>query len=121
MTRTYGGLYTNAHLRLNMTIYTQAKALRFDSPLEWFEGEGFGVSEAVVLWEGSRVMPIGTVKWFNDAKGYGFISREEGKDVFVHYSAIVADGYKSLAEGQRVEFEIITGPKGEQAANVRKI
>lgn len=67
-------------------------------------------------------MPSGTVKWFNDAKGYGFISREDGKDVFVHYTAIQSEGgYKSLAEGQRVEFEITTGPKGEQAVNVRKL
>jgi CspA family cold shock protein len=78
------------------------------------QGEGDGQ-------EGSYVMPIGTVKWFNDAKGYGFISREDGKDVFVHYSAIQADGYKSLAEGQRVEFEITPGPKGEQAVNVRRL
>ncbi len=70
--------------------------------------------------EGRTEMPTGTVKWFNDAKGYGFISREDGKDVFVHFSAINMDGYKSLSEGQRVEFDIISGPKGEQAANVRK-
>jgi cold shock protein len=62
----------------------------------------------------------GTVKWFNNAKGYGFIGREGGPDVFVHYSAISADGYKSLQEGDTVEFEIIQGQKGPQAANVSK-
>jgi CspA family cold shock protein len=63
----------------------------------------------------------GHVKWFNDAKGYGFIAREDGPDVFVHYSAIAGDGFRSLAEGQAVKFEINEGPKGLQAANVIKI
>ena len=62
----------------------------------------------------------GTVKWFNESKGFGFLSREGGPDVFVHYSAISGDGFRSLAEGQQVEFEITEGPKGLQAANVRK-
>jgi CspA family cold shock protein len=62
---------------------------------------------------------IGTVKWFNASKGYGFIEREGGPDVFVHFSAITMDGYKSLQEGQRVEFSIEKGPKGLQAANVQ--
>jgi CspA family cold shock protein len=61
------------------------------------------------------------VKWFNDAKGYGFIQAEAGEDVFVHYSAIQANGFKSLAEGDKVEFEVTTGPKGPQGANVRKV
>ncbi len=60
----------------------------------------------------------GTVKWFNAAKGYGFIQRDNGEDVFVHYSAIAADGYRSLEEGARVEFEVTRGPKGLAAANV---
>ena len=64
---------------------------------------------------------IGTVKWFNNQKGYGFIAHEGGKDVFVHYSAIGSEGYKSLAEGDKVEFSIEKGPKGPSAANVRKI
>jgi CspA family cold shock protein len=63
---------------------------------------------------------IGTVKWFNDAKGFGFISREGGPDVFVHFSAIEASGFKSLAEGDQVEFEVVQGQKGPQAADVKK-
>jgi cold shock protein len=65
-------------------------------------------------------MAQGQVKWFNDAKGYGFITQEGGEDVFVHYSAIQAQGFKSLAEGDKVEFEVTKGPKGLQASNVRK-
>lgn len=60
----------------------------------------------------------GTVKWFNDAKGFGFISAENGQDVFVHFSAIQGSGFRSLAEGAAVEFEVVQGPKGLQAANV---
>lgn len=66
-------------------------------------------------------MPKGTVKWFNSSKGYGFIAQEDGTDVFVHFSAIQGDGYKSLDEGQAVEFEVTQGPKGAQAENVTKI
>ena len=66
-------------------------------------------------------MVKGKVKWFNNQKGYGFITPESGSDVFVHHSAIQGNGYKSLDEGQAVEFEITTGPKGEQAQNVVKI
>ena len=63
----------------------------------------------------------GTVKWFNDKKGFGFISREEGDDVFVHHTSIQGEGFKTLSEGQSVEFEVQDGPKGPQAVNVRGV
>ncbi len=66
-------------------------------------------------------MEQGTVKWFNGAKGFGFIARENGEDVFVHFKAIIGDGYKTLSEGDKVQFEIEQGPKGLQAAKVQKI
>ena len=66
-------------------------------------------------------MAQGNVKWFNDQKGFGFISQEDGPDVFVHYSAIQTQGFKSLEEGQAVEFEVTEGPKGPQASNVRPL
>jgi len=65
-------------------------------------------------------MEVGTVKWFNRTKGFGFIEREEGEDVFVHYSAITMEGFKTLEEGEKVQFELVDGPKGLQAANVQK-
>lgn len=66
-------------------------------------------------------MVNGTVKWFNDAKGFGFLEQETGEDVFVHFSAIRGEGFKSLAEGDRVIFDVAKGPKGLQAANVMKL
>jgi CspA family cold shock protein len=65
-------------------------------------------------------MAKGKVKWFSNQKGYGFITRDDGKDVFVHYSAVSGEGYKTLEEGQEVEFDVTQGPKGEQATNVKK-
>jgi CspA family cold shock protein len=69
----------------------------------------------------SITMETGTVKWFNDAKGYGFISRQNGEDVFVHFSAIQANGFRSLQEGQQVQFDVVKGPKGWQAENVKGV
>ena len=66
-------------------------------------------------------MMNGTVKWFNDSKGFGFIARDDGQDVFVHHSAIQAQGFKSLSEGERVSFDVVDGPKGPSAANVVKL
>lgn len=66
-------------------------------------------------------MVNGTVKWFNDSKGFGFLSQESGEDVFCHFSAITGDGFKTLAEGDMVSFDVTKGPKGLQAANVKRI
>ena len=78
-------------------------------------------SVAILARQASSMRITGKVKWFNNAKGYGFIEREGGSDVFVHYSAISGNGFRSLEEGQAVEFEIVDGPKGPQAGNVTKI
>jgi CspA family cold shock protein len=79
-------------------------------------------NEAHEPWAGGYTMPeVGTVKWFNNDKGYGFIKRESGEDVFVHHSAIQASGYRTLNEGEKVEFDVKQGPKGLQAENVRRV
>lgn len=80
---------------------------------------GTGAARSGIWKEGNTLR--GTVKWFSDEKGFGFITREDGDDVFVHHSAIQADGYRSLKEGQAVEFDVQQGPKGAQAANVRAV
>ena len=77
-------------------------------------------SSSVVEVEGVKKMAQGTVKWFNDSKGFGFIAQDDGPDVFVHFSAITGEGFKSLVEGERVTFDVQDGPKGPQAANVQK-
>ena len=93
-------------------------------------GSGLGASDSLMLCsagfrltEKSKAVSKeqGTVKWFNASKGFGFIQRQSGEDVFVHFSAIVADGYKTLNDGQAVEFEVSKGPKGLQASNVQPL
>jgi cold shock protein len=82
---------------------------------------GFPAAARGTLGSVRRAIDVqGTVKWFNNSKGYGFIGRDDGPDVFVHYSAITGDGYRTLQEGDQVEFEVVQGPKGPQAANVSK-
>jgi len=78
------------------------------------------VSDKIKSTRRKNAMEKGTVKWFNDSKGFGFLERENGEDVFVHFSAITGDGFKSLAEGDKVSFDVVKGPKGLQAANVVK-
>jgi CspA family cold shock protein len=84
------------------------------------EVNGLNESESVVHRREHVERLKGTVKWFNNAKGYGFLGRDDGPDVFIHYSSISSEGYKSLQEGDKVEFEIIQGQKGPQASNVTK-
>jgi len=74
----------------------------------------------IMVGERNKFMANGTVKWFNDSKGFGFLEQENGEDVFCHFSAIAGDGFKSLAEGDKVTFDVVKGPKGLQAANVQR-
>jgi CspA family cold shock protein len=90
---------------------------RVFSSVEFFASKCSGAEREIV----SNVMATGTVKWFNSEKGFGFISRESGDDLFVHFSSIQGDGYRSLEEGQRVQFDVAPGRKGEEAQNVRPI
>jgi len=98
-----------------------AVAVRFELSLP--AGSDAGPASVGCRWskEGQEFMTSGVVKWFNPDKGYGFIARPDGEDVFVHFSAIQAEGYRSLDEGQLVEFDVTQGPKGLQAANVRPL
>jgi CspA family cold shock protein len=104
----------------------QALAVFFCAPKligrgHWHATQAHPATAGTLSKQGRRTMRItGKVKWFNNAKGYGFIEREGGSDVFVHYSAISGNGFRSLEEGQAVEFEIVDGPKGPQAGNVTK-
>jgi len=90
------------------------------APADSAAGGNATVSVAILARQASSMRIIGKVKWFNNAKGYGFIEREGGNDVFVHFSAIQGSGFRTLEEGQQVEFEIVDGPKGPQAGNVTK-
>src|SRR5687767_9928716 len=94
-------------------VLTSALFVRRESP------GGGGDHRAALRQEREWVVAEGTVKWFSNEKGYGFISQSDGEDVFVHFSAITMEGYKSLQEGQAVEFDVTDGPKGKQASNVR--
>lgn len=96
-----------------------------------FSSGGPAIQAGLAAWKGGElgrlprypkeyIVAVGTVKWFNESKGFGFIQQENGEDVFVHYSAITGEGFKTLAEGERLEFDVTKGPKGLQAANVRK-
>jgi CspA family cold shock protein len=95
----------------------QPRKTELDSGL--FEAKVGGSVPGPSFSQGGKGLAEGTVKWFSNEKGYGFIEREGGDDVFVHFSAITMDGYKSLTEGQRVSFEVVQGDKGAQAANVQ--
>jgi cold shock protein len=104
--------------RLNFAVFANSiSALQRDLPAEVQRS----IQRYINTKEISTNMETGTVKWFNDAKGYGFISRQNGEDVFVHFSAIQANGFRSLQEGQQVQFDVVKGPKGWQAENVKSV
>jgi CspA family cold shock protein len=108
-------------LRLIFTVPPQYKNLRLTQRVTCLQKTLKDFSATSTKKEQSTNMETGTVKWFNDAKGYGFISRQNGEDVFVHFSAIQASGFRSLQEGQQVQFDVVKGPKGWQAENVKGV
>jgi CspA family cold shock protein len=109
------GWYTNCGRRIRIGLFACSgiTALHAKSPKIAFSG--------TLLQKEQDQMETGTVKWFNDAKGFGFVSRENGDDVFVHHSAIQSNGFRSLQEGQKVQFNVVKGPKGWQAENVQAL
>ena len=106
------GVRTRPHVAVFIYVPLQVRGI----------GDGGHAARFVAILErqASSMRITGKVKWFNNAKGYGFIEREGGNDVFVHFSAIQGSGFRTLEEGQQVEFEIVDGPKGPQAGNVTK-
>jgi CspA family cold shock protein len=105
--------YTSASVRTEQSSSTR--------PNQQDSASGRSDSSSAIQSRKHDQMEQGTVKWFNDAKGFGFISRQNGEDVFVHYSAINSSGFKSLQEGQAVQFNVVKGPKGWQAADVQPL
>jgi CspA family cold shock protein len=112
--------YVLAHtpkLGISRQCFVPAPYVGLSAPRSWFS---YFLGKPVNFFQGSYQMATGTVKWFNDSKGFGFISPSEGgEDLFAHFSAIQGNGFKTLAENQKVTFDIVTGPKGKQAANIR--
>jgi cold shock protein len=118
-----GGLakFSAENLAIMLTLTHRLKQI-------WFSASGLtcrtpdldSASKSITIRK-YAIMEQGTVKWFNDAKGFGFISRQNGEDVFVHYSAINSNGFKSLQEGQAVQFNVVKGPKGWQASDVQPL
>ena len=103
-----------------MTSYRAGKGVSAGTFFAGYAGTTKNNAQSIEQKEGEVEMAEGTGKWFNDAKGFGFITQDEGPDVFVHFSTIQGDGFKSLAEGERVTFDIEDGPKGLQASSVAK-
>jgi cold shock protein len=124
--------FQNRKIRDFRSHYVRLEVAKFDSqavagryrqpaPPHLYSSESSSAYFNQVTRIGTSMAEQGTVKWFNDAKGYGFISRQNGEDVFVHFSAIQAGGFKSLQEGQTVQFDVTKGPKGWQAENVTAV
>ena len=104
-----------------LSLNSQAFDSGFRNSVIFSHSPRFFLSRNLKIEKIGNKLEQGTVKWFNASKGFGFIQRQSGEDVFVHFSAITADGYKSLNDGQAVEFEVTKGPKGLQAANVKAL